>query len=119
MARTDYHKETPKAVRMPDGLKVYVKEAAAADGLTENAFIVAAIEAHLNRHGPEAEGRPQGYHTKPLLTCRVPAESLAWARAEAKRLGQPFGDFIESLIADRRAAVAGQMDNHAAEVPDA
>jgi len=45
------------------------------------------------------------YHTKPLLTARVPRESLDWARGEAERRGQPFGDFVDGLIAAERDRV--------------
>ena len=46
------------------------------------------------------------YHTKPVLQARVHAESLAWARSEAERRGQSFGDFIDGLIATERDRTA-------------
>jgi hypothetical protein len=50
------------------------------------------------------------YHKKPLLTARVPRESLDWARDEAERRDLPFGDFVDGLI------TAGR--DHAAELAD-
>ena len=49
------------------------------------------------------------YHTKPLLTCRVPRESLDWARSEAERRGQPFGDFMDGLITVERERVVSPV----------
>jgi hypothetical protein len=45
----DRHKDKPKAVRFPDGFQARVSAAAAADGVTANAFIVAAVEERLAR----------------------------------------------------------------------
>jgi hypothetical protein len=50
------------------------------------------------------------YHSKPLLSCRVPAESLDWARGEAERRGEAFGDFMDGLIAAERDRVNHVVD---------
>lgn len=42
------------------------------------------------------------YHDKPVLSVRVPRESLDWARGEAKRRGEAFGDYIDGLITGDR-----------------
>ena len=52
---------------------------------------------------------PADYHTKPLLTARVPRESLDWARGEAERRGQSFGDFIDDLLDAERERVANHV----------
>jgi hypothetical protein len=49
------------------------------------------------------------YHTKPNANVRVDAGNLAWARGEAKRRGQQFGDFMDGLIAAERDKVAGHV----------
>jgi len=46
------------------------------------------------------------YHTRPNANVRVDAGNLAWARAEAKRRGQPFGDFMDGLITAERDRMA-------------
>lgn len=45
------------------------------------------------------------YHTKPLLGVRVDADLHAWGRAEAKRRGRRFGDFVAGLLAEERDRV--------------
>ena len=49
------------------------------------------------------------YHSKPNANVRVDAGNLAWARDEAKRRGQRFGDFMDDLIAAERERVAGHV----------
>lgn len=49
------------------------------------------------------------YHAKPLIGARVPRESLDWARGEAERRGQPFGDFMDGLIVAERERVANHV----------
>lgn len=59
------------------------------------------------------------YHRKPVLYCRVPAESLEWARGEAERREQPFGDFVDGLIAaERDRAVSPAVDPSPAAAED-
>ena len=45
------------------------------------------------------------YHNRPNANVRVDAGLLAWARDEAKRRGQPFGEFMGALIAAERDRV--------------
>jgi len=52
----------------------------------------------------------------PAMTdaSRMDADLLAWARAEAKRRGQPFGDFMDGLITAERDRVADRKPAPAA-----
>jgi hypothetical protein len=59
------------------------------------------------------------YHTKPLLTARVPRESLDWARGEAARRDQPFGDFVDGLLIAERDRVAERLCEVDAPAPAA
>ena len=47
--RAGWHRTKPKAVRLPAGLRERIELAAEAEGVTVNAFIVAAIEEELER----------------------------------------------------------------------
>jgi hypothetical protein len=47
------------------------------------------------------------YHKRPVMSVRIHRESLDWARGEADRRGQPFGDFIDGLIVAERVQVHG------------
>jgi hypothetical protein len=59
------------------------------------------------------------YHTKPLLTARVPRESLDWARGEAERRGEAFGDFVDGLLIAERDRVAERLCEVDAPAPAA
>lgn len=38
------------------------------------------------------------YHVKPVLSARVPRETLVWAQQEAGRRGLAFGDFVAAAL---------------------
>lgn len=45
-----------------------------------------------------------------LVQARIDAGNLAWARSEAQRRGQPFGDYIDGLITAERGRVDPEPD---------
>ena len=49
------------------------------------------------------EGRPQGYHKRPVLSVRVDPGLKAFAVADAKRSGMTLGDVMGEALADLRA----------------
>jgi hypothetical protein len=74
----DRHPENPLPVRLPPGLRERVEVAAKADGVTRNAFIVAAIEARLRR-------RKRGSTTAVIPHASAPVAALEDPPQQARR----------------------------------